>query len=337
MIEGHGDDIYRYGDKIRYNFSSNIYQMADHSGLMKALYGGGDIFSTYPEPAPFSLEAALSEEHSVPSNCVVATNGATEAIYLAAFMLSGKRSAIFFPTFSEYEDACKIYGHTIARFSCINDIPEADAVWICNPNNPDGKAYSRDTLLEVVDRHPATLFVVDLAYHNYSATKPLLAADAVVRKNLILLYSMTKDFSVPGLRIGYAVSSEQIATRLRGLKMPWSVNSVALKAAAYLLKNKDLYKIPLQELLSEAARVKEALKSLGIEVSDSDANFMLCRLPNGSAADLKSFLIESDGILIRDASNFAGLTPSHFRIAVQSREMNDILIQNITKWSSFCR
>ena len=148
---------------------------------------------------------------------------------------------------------------------------------------------------------------------------------------------MTKDFSVPGLRIGYAVSSEQIATRLRGLKMPWSVNSVALKAAAYLLKNKDLYKIPLQELLSETARVKEALKSLGIEVSDSDANFMLCRLPNGSAADLKSFLIESDRILIRDASNFAGLTPSHFRIAVQSRDMNDILIQNITKWSSFCR
>lgn len=83
MIEGHGDDAYKYAD-IRINFSSNVYNHADHEGLYRHLYERMACIRTYPEPQPYSLEKALSERLHLSSEEVCVTNGATEAIYLIA-------------------------------------------------------------------------------------------------------------------------------------------------------------------------------------------------------------------------------------------------------------
>ena len=115
MINGHGDDLYKYNVEVKSNFSSNIYSHADLSGLKKYLAGRMDVIGSYPEPEPYSLEKALAEECGIETNEIMVTNGATEAIYLAARLTNEKLAGsginlISMPTFSEYADACRMAG-----------------------------------------------------------------------------------------------------------------------------------------------------------------------------------------------------------------------------------
>ena len=110
MIYGHGDDIFRYGDKIKMNFSSNVYNRADYTELKEHLMDHFEVVSHYPEPDAHSLESMIAEKLEVPENTVMVTNGANEAIYLIAQLYKGWASIIPQPTFTEYEDACRAYG-----------------------------------------------------------------------------------------------------------------------------------------------------------------------------------------------------------------------------------
>lgn len=335
MIDGHGDDIFRYGDKIRINFSTNIPQKVDHSRLLNHLAKAGAIFKNYPEPEPLSVERKLSEVHGVRSENVIVTNGATETIYLLAHAFSGGQSAIVVPTFREYQDACRVYNHSLQFITTLEAVEHGkDMVWLCNPNNPTGKAYDKGKLLAVIDNHPATLFVVDQAYALFSVKEVLSITDIMLRKNVVVLHSLTKQFVVPGLRIGYGIGPADIINRLRTLRMPWSVNSIAIEAALYLLNNTASYAFNTHVLHTEATRLGTEMTTLGIDVSSTDCNFLLAHLPYSSAAELKSWLIENYGLLIRNAANFEGLTPRHFRVAAQSPEENNILINALREWTS---
>lgn len=122
MIEGHGDDIYKYGD-IRMNFSSNIYSHADLSGLYGHLKEHLHLISSYPEPQPYKLRNCLAERHGVEPESVLVTNGATEAIYLIAQAFrngvqnTGRTPSFYVknPTFSEYEDAMRNFSYVEAE------------------------------------------------------------------------------------------------------------------------------------------------------------------------------------------------------------------------------
>ena len=103
MIEGHGDDAYRYGD-IKSDFSSNICAHNHHQALMKHLMARPELISHYPEPEAWSLETIIAERYGLHSQQVIVTSGATEAIYLIAQTFR-MQSEIPSPTFSEYEDA----------------------------------------------------------------------------------------------------------------------------------------------------------------------------------------------------------------------------------------
>jgi len=106
MIEGHGDDLYRYdADMVRMNFSSNVYPHADHTALKEHLSAHLDMIKHYPEPRTRSLEKLIALKLGLSSESVMVTNGATEAIYLIAQMLHHSASVIPQPTFSEYADA----------------------------------------------------------------------------------------------------------------------------------------------------------------------------------------------------------------------------------------
>ena len=111
MIFGHGDDAYRYGEQITADFSSNIYFGADLTDLQAYLAERFGIVGHYPEPEAVSLEKMLAKKLGVPEDMIMVTNGATEAIYLIAQLYSGWASIIPQPTFTEYEDACRIYKH----------------------------------------------------------------------------------------------------------------------------------------------------------------------------------------------------------------------------------
>ncbi len=336
MIDGHGDDLFRYKEKIRINFSTNIPQTVNHDGLMDHLYGCGATFRNYPEPAPRSVELRLAEFHGTAEENIIVTNGATEAIYLIAQYFSGKRSAILVPTFREYQDACKVFHHDVEFIGDLNKIEDShpDSVWLCNPNNPDGRVLDHKALLHTIDRFSGILFVVDQAYSRYSVMPVLTDSEVLERKNVILLNSLTKQFVVPGLRIGYAVGSRDIIEKLRKVRMPWSVNSIAIEAAHYLIGHAGDYAVDSNGLHAEALRVSAALREMGIVIEPTDCNFLLAQLPDRSASQLKDWLIENYGILIRDASNFEGLTVRHFRVAAQSPEENDKLIEALEKWIS---
>ena len=116
---------------------------------------------------------------------------------------------------------------------------------------------------------------------------------------------------------------------------PWSVNALAISAGDYILDNDFKAVRDIDEYLSEAQRLRDELDAIeGVSVMPTDTNFMLCELSVGTAAELKDWLAKNHGILIRDASNFRTLTPRHFRIAAQSKDENNTLINAIRQWTS---
>jgi threonine-phosphate decarboxylase len=144
---------------------------------------------------------------------------------------------------------------------------------------------------------------------------------------------MTKQFGVPGLRIGGVSGNAKLIRQLRLFRMPWSVNAMAIEAGKFLLKNSDLYRIDAAALIAERERVADEFAKTGLmEVWPSDSNMLLARLRMGKSKALKEFLAKEKGLLIRDASNFEGLDDGSFRIAVQSPEADDLLIEGIKEW-----
>lgn len=333
MINGHGDDIHLY-DGIRINFSSNIYNHFDHERLFCHLANQLDHVSNYPEPAPFGLEQSMAPLLGLQAEQLMVTNGATEAIYLIAQTFRRKRSAVITPTFSEYADACRMHDHQLNHVYNLSQVHnDYDIVWLCNPNNPTGSVIDKDDLTASIVAHPDILFVVDASYARFTQRPLITTSEAVFHPNLLMLHSLTKEYGIPGLRIGYVIGNASLLDDLRRQRMPWAVNQVAIDAAYYLLAHSDEYEFDLSALMSERERVSRQLMAIGgVIVWPSDTHILLCQLTIGKASALKEYLVREHGILIRDASNFAGLGPNYFRIAVQTPEENDELIEAIKQW-----
>lgn len=333
MIKGHGDDIYTCRQPIKYNFSSNIYAMIDNADLKHYLSCSLDIINNYPEPEPFALETKLSGRLGISQSQVCVTNGATDAIYMLAKAFGNNSSSILIPTFSEYEDACTMNGHHVSRISSIEEVTDdMQTVWICNPNNPTGDVYRNDIIKNMVNGHPRTIFIIDQAYEQFTSEEVLTAKDAVQWTNVILIHSMTKEYAIPGLRIGYITACKEIIDKVNRYRTPWSVNSLAIIAGGYLIDRQKAY-FDKKSYMDEAQWLRMEIDKLSdkIEALPTKTNFMLVRLLDAKASDLKEFLI-TKGILIRDASNFAGLDSRYFRIAAQSHQSNIILINALKEW-----
>jgi threonine-phosphate decarboxylase len=313
MIEGHGDDAYKYKD-IRSDFSSNICAHGSHQALMTHLATHSELISHYPEPEAWSLEALIADHHNLDPKQVIVTNGATEAIYLIAqtFRL---RPVIPTPTFSEYEDACMLFP----------PIANDSMLWLCNPNNPTGEIYDQPHLDHLIASHALT--VIDQSYEHY--TNSPVCCDSVAT-NLLHIHSLTKTYGIPGLRLGYITAHESLTEQLRHNLRPWSVSSLAIEAGKFLLQHDELICRPD---LAEAQRLRNLLSEIPcITVMPTQTNFMLCEIANHTAAELKDYLAWEHKILIRDASNFRGLTPHHFRIASQKPIENDALVKAIRQF-----
>lgn len=333
MINGHGDDIYNYGKKIVSNFSSNIYTRQDLSVLDDYLCSCIASIHSYPEPDAISLSRLIADRNQVATNNICITNGATEAIYMIAQAFRGKHSAVIQPTFSEYGDACLVNDHIVSMVKSIDDIPkQADIVWLCNPNNPTGTVTDKERLKEYIISHPEKYIVIDQSYE-YFTTKSLFAvSEAMQYKNVILLHSMTKRYAIPGLRLGYITACSETVALISRYCMPWSVNGLAIEAGKFLLEN-GAEIIKIEEYIAEAKRFHKILSQIErLEVYDTDTHFFLCRLTDKTASELKEYLIQKHGILIRDASNFHGLNEHYFRVATQSPKENDAFVKAIKEW-----
>jgi len=333
MLNGHGDDLYKYRD-IRLNFSSNVYNHFDHEGLFCHLANELDRVISYPQPQPYTLQAELAGLMGIKADEVIVTNGATEAIYLTAQTFRRGKTAILVPTFAEYADACRVHEHQLCSIHALSQLPErANMVWICCPGNPTGKVIQKDELVHSIESHPDVLFVLDASYAPFTLQPLLTAREGVQYPNVIMLHSMTKEFAIPGLRLGYVTACPTLIERLTLQRMPWSVNQVAITAGHYLLRHQDEFEFDVEALMHERERMAQRLSALGcIEVWPSDTHILLCHLRMGRSSALKEYLTEEHGILIRDASNFEGLGEGFFRIAVQTEEEDNELLNAIMLW-----
>ncbi len=338
MINGHGNDRYRYPG-IKADFSSNAWYKGPDKELIGFLQKNLTCISNYPEPDAASLSGKLAGLHGLPAGNVIVTNGATEAFYLLAQFNSGKKSLVFYPSFSEYEDACRIFNCKLT-FENINTIDslklsnQHEVVWLANPNSPDGKVTSFETIQKLCSRNQGTLFIVDEAYIDLSYSALSVVSLVEKYENLAVVRSLTKAFSVPGIRIGYIVASQGLINDMRKIKMPWSVSVPAILAGYFISENYQRL-LPLKEDILEKSRYlqKETGSIPGFRVIASDSNFFLVKLARGTGKELKEFLISEHSILIRDASNFRGLDKSFVRISVQSDEDNRKLIEALGMWS----
>lgn len=334
MIKGHGDDIFSY-DGIKHNFSSNIVCRTDLDALYERLIQVMPKICSYPEPDAESLTSFWAYHLNVLADNLCVTNGATEAIYLIAQVFRESKSVIFVPTFSEYADACRLNRHkiTLAYSDQAVKPPVGGLCWLCNPNNPTGKVWDYGWLTELIENNPDCIFVIDQSYAPYTTEDVPDAWYAAQQPNVLMLHSMTKQFGVPGLRIGGVSGNMRLIKQLKLFRMPWSVNAMAIEAGKFLLRNSNLYRIDARALIEERERVSEEFAKTGlIEVWPSDSNMLLSRLRMGKAKALKEFLAQEKGLLIRDASNFEGLDDGCFRIAVQNPEADDLLIEGIKEW-----
>ena len=338
MIYGHGDDAYRYGDKIKMDFSSNVYSGADLSALKEHLMQHFDVVGHYPEPQPHELERQLADRLGVPENTIMVTNGANEAIYLIAQMYKGWASVIPQPTFNEYEDACKAFDHLISYDSAdeLEVLPEDRLYWICNPNNPTGNVLLKNLINHIIRQHPRYLYVIDQSYADYTLSPTLEAKEMTDCFNVLLIHSLSKKYCIPGLRLGYVFSSPIIIERLQHIRQPWTVNAMAIEAGKYLVEN-DPKMIPdLEAYLSEAKRLHQDLSAIeGLMVMDTATNFMLVNIDFGDTTELKKWLIDNYGILIRDASNFQGLDNHCFRVTARTKEEDDLLVEAIRQYKTW--
>jgi threonine-phosphate decarboxylase len=188
----------------------------------------------------------------------------------------------------------------------------------------------------IIRQNPRYLYVIDQSFADYTLRPMLQPREMVDCFNMMLIGSLSKKYCIPGLRLGYIFSSPIIIDRLRQIRQPWTVNAMAIEAGKYLVTNNPKMIPDLKGYLDEAQRLRSELANIeGIKVLKTDTNFMLAFIDFADSLELKHWLIENHGILIRDASDFRGLDNHYFRIVARTEEDDNQLlaaIREFKKW-----
>ncbi len=334
MINGHGDDRLQYSKIILADFSSNVWFGGISPELIAHLQKTLHLIERYPEPDAAELCGKTATFHDIDSAQVLAFNGSVEAFYTVAMAFRKAVSAVLYPAFSEYEDACRLHRHIPSFFRsdeakhALNS--GANLFWIGNPNNPDGHIFSFQEIEQWLNKFPNTIFVIDEAYATF--IPDFQSAIPLTKKypNLIVIRSLTKCCAIPGLRLGYVVTSAKLAERLRKFQQPWSVNALAQEAGKFLIEHLSVHPFDARSIQQLSIDLQQSIGEIaGFRVVPSKTPYFLVEMQSGTAAELKEFLIQEHGILIRDASNFRGLNERHFRVCARSEADNQLLIEGL--------
>ncbi len=319
-------------DIIDFSVNSNPYGPSSqvHDAIART------VIDRYPDRESLALREALAIHHAVDMGYIVVGNGTAELIWLvsAAFVHPGDRALVLEPTFGEYARAVVLMGGEVVHWRA----SEADAFafrtaeiaqivtqvrprlcFLCNPNNPTGQSLPREALTRWADTHPSTLFVVDEAYIDF--VPAMESAIHLNRPNVLVLRSMTKDYALAGLRLGYAIGHPQVVDALVRVRPPWNVNALAQAAGLAALEDQEHLQRTLAALRRERDAFLSSLCDLGLDILPSETHFFLLRV--GDAAAFRRRLL-AHGILVRDATSF-GL-PAHVRIATRRPEANQRLV-----------
>ena len=348
---GHGANVDNMAKKFGKNendiidFSSNVNPHII-SDLGKYVLEGLEKSRSYPDINYTNLRNNISDYIKVDSELIIPGNGATEIIYLLMKSIK-RRLAILNPTFSEYGRGAKLNNLEIIDFHLKEEnnfsidldeiqknMDKFDSLFICNPNNPNGKVKDLNELLDLMIENDK-LLIVDETFMEFVGEEEKYSLINKIEQtpNLFILKAVTKFFGMPGLRLGYGVTSnKQIIKNIYEYKEPWTINSFAENLSNYLFKDKEYINGSKDYYINERKFMLEELRKISrLKVYDTDTNFVLIKLDDDEANSLKLELFEKYNILIRDASNFIGLDKSYIRVAIKSHNDNKVLIESLRK------
>jgi adenosylcobyric acid synthase len=335
-VEGVGpsfDDLRTHGDRMvtpgHRDFAVNVVPGGPPEWLRGELSDALGSLSRYPNDA--EAIQALAERHGRASSEVLPTNGAAEAFWLVASALRSRRAVVVHPSFTEPEVALRSLGVGVTRaFRDERDfsldplaVPDdADLVFVCNPNNPTGTLDTADTVTQLI--RAGRLVVVDEAFMDFCPGERESLANRSELEGVVVIRSITKLWSLPGIRAGYLLGPEDVVARLRAARQPWPVNVLALAALAACARRPDAAEVVAREVAQAKDDLVTGLREIpAIRVWPSVANFVLIRVPDGPAVYRR---LAASGIAVRRAETFPGLSQDHLRVAVRTPEDNAALL-----------
>lgn len=348
---GHGANVelmaklHNKDSKDILDFSSNINPKLIPN-LETYILEGLKECTSYPDINYTKLRQNISDYIGVNVDYIIPGNGATEIIYLLMKSIN-KRLAIFNPTFSEYKRGAELNGLEVLHLELDKNnnfeidlemikknINDFDSLFVCNPNNPNGKVKNIEKLLDIIIQNNK-LLIVDETFMEFVEDEEDYSLIKYVEEyeNIFILKAVTKFFGMPGLRLGYGVTSnKEIIEKICHYKEPWTINSFADNLSNYIFKNTDYIRESKDYYKDERSFMVDKLRKIcSIEVHDTDTNFILIRLKEKKADEVRERLFVERNILIRDASNFIGLDKSYIRVAIKSHSENEIFIKELQK------
>ena len=281
--------------------------------------------NSYPDSKSTELRKAFGERLHLSSDQIVFGNGATELLWgLARLFASASASALVVePTFSEYAraaEACgakvfSYWGHREYHYSVTPDEIALEAhrlrvqsVYLCRPNNPTGGGMPFAELKELAEALGSVRLILDESF--LSLSRMAAEANLELPDNVIRVRSLTKDFAMPGLRLGYLVTTATLAASLEANRPPWTTSSIAQAAGMAILESGESLSAARKELLAASDQLCSGLSKFELETLPTSTIFALVDVGGGAA--FRSRLLRS-GVVVRDTASF-GL-PQHVRIA----------------------
>jgi cobyric acid synthase CobQ/L-threonine-O-3-phosphate decarboxylase len=324
------------------DFSANINPIGFPDWLRTLVSATTSNLRSYPDPACTSLLSAAAAHYEIAVEELVAGNGSSELLYAVLPLLNTARAIIPVPSYHDYAEAAMKAGLAVESialdpdaafnldFDALKHKLDTDSsravVLLGHPNNPTGRGFEAERLRQLAAEEPEAWFLVDEAFADFVEGLDRLT----VRRppNVIVLLSATKNFAIPGLRLGLLAAAPELAQRLRAALPPWTVNTLAQIIGEAALRDNEYLVRTRQVVRRWREQLEAGLRAIsGIHVYSGDANFVLARIEqNGMDAQKLARELLRQGIAIRVCGNFSQLDARYFRVAVRTEEENAKLL-----------
>ena len=318
---------------VKLNTNENPFPPSDR--VLQAIHNiDKETLRRYPSPSAEAFRAAAARVHGITPDMIVAGNGSDDILTIATrtFVPPGGRLAAARPTYSLYHVLAEIEGAAFAPVNWDHDwsLPidallatQPSAIYLANPNAPSGTFVSPTRVAELADRFPG-LLLVDEAYADFAEDNCLALVKS--HANLVVSRTLSKAYSLAGLRFGYAVGQPQVIAEMAKVKDSYNCDAIAVAAATAAISDQSYYRDKWELLKLERDRLTVELRDLGWSVLPSQANFVLATSPDGNGRD--AYLgLKKQGILVRYFDQ-SGLTDK-IRITVGNNAQNNALLAGI--------
>jgi len=349
----HGGNVYKIAreknipvEKI-IDFSANINPLGLSDIGNRRLKDAWRGLLHYPDPDYVALKEALASFHECKTEQVFLGNGAIDVIFFLMDSLRPQSALILAPTFVEYERALKAVESRVTPFylkeedgfqlnveTYLEEAMQHDCLILCNPNNPTGQLLAKKSMLDILTfakAHDKKL-VIDEAFMDFTDEEELNSCidQLSAYDNLFILRSITKFFAVPGLRLGYLLTSNRAFREIYiNKKAPWCVNHFAQEYTIGALEDRAYIEKSKAYIISEREYLYKMLKDIkDVFPYQSHGNYIFFKYDGQK--NLKE-LLENEGILIRSCSNYRGLEACYFRVAVKTEGENRKLLASIKR------